>query len=112
MKFSIHFSQKECMRFYTLFLMIVLYFSAATLMAQSAPQSISFDQLNEYEQFIEESDVAVEKMKDVKISAPTQRVLQVVSWLYVSGYTVKQKVAAWFAALFKWVKREQNHGAQ
>jgi hypothetical protein len=94
------------MRFYTFFLVIFLVISSIHL--YPTPQPISFDQLNEFEEFIDESDVVAKKMeKEVKISPATQRTLQVVSWFYVQGYTLKQKMAACFATLFTWCKKEQ-----
>jgi hypothetical protein len=85
----------------TLFATLVISCTPTTTYTQ-----VNFDQLNEFEQFIEESDVAAEKMKEVKISAATQRTLQAVSWIYVQCYTLKQKIAAFFSALIFWRKKE------
>jgi hypothetical protein len=65
---------------------------------QQQSQNI-FDELNKYEDLIEETEVVATQVKEAKISAPVQCALQIGSWFFVQYHIMSQKIAAWCAVL-------------
>jgi hypothetical protein len=88
---------------YALFILLLINWTSSTELfcspIQEPVKSALFDELNQYENLIEETELTTTKVKEIKISAPTHYALQAASWLLVQYLTLSQKVAAWCTIL-------------